>query len=115
MLKSCWTSVTSAAGSSPACASPAKTSYSLPNPQLPTVLPAKSAGVVMPESANDTWSVPERWNTCAMSMMSAPASRVASAFGTHATAKSTAPSASGCCGTMSTPPSISSTSRHWSA
>ena len=115
MSKSCCTSVTSVAGSRFACASAAKISYSLPNPQFPTVLPEKSAGVVIPASANETCNVPERWNTCAMSTMFAPASRVASALGTQASAKSTAPSASCCCGTMSTPPSTIVTSRHWSA
>ena len=69
----------------------------------------------MPASLNDTCNVPERWNTWAMSTMFAPASRLASAFGTHASAKSTAPSASCCCGTMSTPPSMISTSRHQSS
>jgi hypothetical protein len=54
MSKSCCTSVTSDAGSRFAFASAAKISYSLPNPQLPIVLPAKSAGVVIPESANET-------------------------------------------------------------
>ena len=115
MSKSCCTRVTSVAGSKLACARAAKISYSLPNPQFPTVLPAKSAGVVMPASANETCNVPDRWNTCAMSTMFAPASRVASALGTQASAKSTAPSASCCCGTMSTPPSTIVTSRHWSA
>ena len=66
----------------------------------------------MPASLNDTCSVPERWKIWAMLTMSAPASRVASAFGTQAMAKSTSPSASGCCGTMSTPVSMISTSRH---
>ena len=115
MSKSCCTSVTSDAGSRPASVSAAKISYSLPNPQLPTVLPAKSVGDVIPWSANETCNVPERWNTCAMSTMFAPASRVASAFGTHAIAKSATPSASCCCGTMSTLPSAIVTSRHWSA
>ncbi len=70
---------------------------------------------MIPASLNETCRVPERWNTCAMSTMFAPASRLASAFGTHASAKSTAPSASCCWGTMSTPPSTIVTSRHWSA
>jgi hypothetical protein len=39
----------------------AKTSYSLPKPQLPIFLPAKSSGVVMSWSTKLTWSVPERW------------------------------------------------------
>ena len=52
---------------------------------------------------NDTCSVPERWKIWAMLTMLAPASRVASALGTQAMAKSTSPLASCSCGTMSTP------------
>ena len=51
-------------------------------------LPAKSAGEVMPASVNDTCSVPERWKIWAMLTMSAPCSRVCSALGTQAMAKS---------------------------
>ena len=46
----------------------------------------------------DTPSVPERWKIWAMSTMLAPASRVASALGTQAMAKSTSPLASCTCG-----------------
>ena len=70
----------------------------------------------MPLSLNDTCSVPERWKIWAMSMMFGARPRgVASALGTQAIAKSTAPSASTFCGTMSTPPSTISTSRHSSS
>ena len=47
-----------------------------------------------------------------MSVIFAPCSREASALGTQAMAKSTAPVASWVCGTMSTPPSTMVTSRH---
>ena len=112
MSKFCCTSVTSAAGSSPASVMAANTSYSLPKPQLPMVLPAKSLGEVMPLSAKDTCRVPLRWKTWAMSTMLAPASRLASAFGTQEMAKSAPPLASTSCGTMSTAPSRIVTSRH---
>ena len=49
------------------------------------------------------------------STMFAPASRLASALGTQASAKSTSPFASWVCGTMSTPPSRISSSMQWSA
>ena len=110
MLKSCWTSVTSL-GVRPAWVSPANTSYSLPKPHVPIFLPAKSAADVMFLSLNETWSVGERWNTWAMSVIPAPPSRVCNAFGTHAIAKSAWPSASTFCGTMSTAPSRRVTSR----
>ena len=45
-------------------------------------------------SLNDTCSVPERWKIWAMSVMSAPCSRDASALGTQAMAKSALPWAS---------------------
>ena len=61
----------------------AKTSYSLPKPQLPIFLPLKSAAEVMFLSLNDTCRVPERWNTWATLVISAPCSREASALGTH--------------------------------
>ena len=112
-MSNCWpTRVTSVAGSRPSSASAAKISYSLPKPQLPMFLPAKSAGVVIPLSAKLTCRVPERWKIWAMFTMSAPASRLASALGTHARAKSTSPFASWVCGTISTPPSTMVTSRH---
>ena len=66
------------------------------SPSCRSFLPAKSAGVVMPLSLNDTCSVPERWKIWAMSAMLAPASRLASALGTQAMAKSASPLAS-CC------------------
>ena len=112
-MLNCWaTSSTPVAGSMPSLARAAKISYSLPKPQLPIRLPSKSAAVTMPASLNETCSVPERWKIWAMFTMSAPCSRVARALGTQAMAKSTAPSATCCCGTTSTPVSISSTSRH---
>ena len=45
------------------------------------VWPAKSAGDVIPESASDSCSVPERWRIWAMCTMSAPASRVCQRLG----------------------------------
>ena len=69
----------------------------------------------MPLSLNDTCSVPERWKIWAMSVMLAPASRLASALGTHAIAKSASPLASCVCGTISTPPSRISRSMHMSS
>ena len=65
----------------------------------------------MPLSAHETCSVPLRSKICAMFVMFAPASIDASAFGTHAIAKSTSPAASTSCGTMSTAPGMISTSR----
>ena len=65
---------------------PANSSNSLPKPQLPIFLPLKSAADVMPLSFQATWYVPERAKICATSVMSAPCSREASAFGTQATA-----------------------------
>ena len=64
------------AGSRPALLSAAKTSYSLPKPQLPIFLPAKSSGVGDVGVLDDTCSVPARWTTWAMFTMFAPASRL---------------------------------------
>ena len=50
----------------------AKISHSLPKPHEPIFLPSKSATESMPESAHDTWRVPERWKICAMSVRLAP-------------------------------------------
>ncbi len=111
MSNACCTSVTSVIGSRPASVSAAKSSNSLPKPHEPTFLPARSSTESMPASANDTCRVPERWKICATSVIIAPCSRLASAFGTHAIAKSAAPSASTVCGTMSAPPSVMVTSR----
>ncbi|OLT20718.1 hypothetical protein BJF78_09080 [Pseudonocardia sp. CNS-139] len=55
MSNCCCTSVTSVAGVSPALVMPANSSNSLPKPQLPTRRPARSAALVMPLFANDTW------------------------------------------------------------
>ena len=110
MSNCCCTSVTSLAGSSPLWRSAASNSNSLPKPQLPTRLPSRSATDSMPSSAQLTCSVPERWKTWPMLVISAPCSRVASALGTQAMAKSALPSATLVWGTMSTPPSTISTS-----
>src|SRR3954454_12973434 len=110
MSKFCPSSVTSLAGSSPSFDRAAKISYSLPNPQLPIFLSLNSFAEVMFLSLKLTCSVPLRWNTWAMSVTFAPASRSASAFGTHEIAKSTAPLAKVFCGGMSTPPSTICTS-----
>ena len=65
----------------------------------------------MPASLKLTCSVPLRWKIWAMWVTFAPASRSASAFGTHEIAKSAAPVATCFCGGMSTPPSTISTLR----
>ena len=73
-------------GFRPALVIPAKSSNSLPKPQLPTFLPLRSAAVVMALSLKETCSVPERWKTWPTSVMPAPCSRDCSALGTHAMA-----------------------------
>ena len=84
MLKSCVV-IETVVASRPSAAIAAKISHSLPKPHEPMRLPSKSAGDVMPSPLYDTWSVPDLWYTCAMSVSSAPvASRVPSTFGTHA-------------------------------
>ena len=60
MSKFCETRFTSV---TPNCSMAAVSSYSFPNPQLPTVFPDQSSGDSIPESAHDTMSVPDRWNT----------------------------------------------------
>ena len=67
----------------PSCCMPAKSSHSLPKPQLPTFLPAKSAGEVMPASLNETPRVPLRSKICATSVMPAPCSIEPSTLGTQ--------------------------------
>ncbi len=106
---------TSSTSSTPNLEMAAVSSYSLPNPQLPTFLPAQSSGEVMPESAKDTSRVPERSKTWAMLTMPAPCSRETRALGTQASPNSAPPVASTVCGTISTAPSRISTSRHSSA
>ena len=115
MSKFCCTRVTSLSGSMPLRRNPASSSNSLPKPQLPTVLPAKSSTEVMPESAQDTCSVALRSKIWAMFTTSAPSSRGTSARGTHDTAKSAPPESSTGIGTISTPPSRMVTSRHRSS
>jgi hypothetical protein len=86
MSNCCWTSLTSLAGLSPALVMPAKSSNSLPKPQLPTFLPLRSAAVLMFFSLKETWSVPDRWKTWPTSVIPAPCSRDCSALGTQAIA-----------------------------
>ena len=83
----------------------AVSSYSLPKPQLPTGLPAQSEGWVMPESAQDTIRVPERWNTWPTLTSPAPSSLETKALGTQARPNSAPPVATTCWGTISTAPS----------
>ena len=86
MSKACCTTFTSFAGSRPAFVMPAYSSNSLPYPQLPTFLPLKPATSVTEDFFSETCRVPERWKICATSVILAPCSRDASAFGTQATA-----------------------------
>ncbi len=58
MLKSC-VMICTVVESSPSSAMAAKISHSLPKPHEPIFLPSKSATESMPESAHDTWRVPE--------------------------------------------------------
>ena len=85
MLKSC-VMISTVDESRPSSAMAAKISHSLPKPHEPIFLPSKSATDSMPESAHETWRVPERWKICAISVTFAPASIDPSTFGTHAIA-----------------------------
>ena len=53
------------------------------SPTTPMLLPARSSGVVMPASLNETWRVGERWKIWPMTTPSAPDSRGASMRGTQ--------------------------------
>src|SRR4051812_31147044 len=55
--------------------------YSLPKNQTPIVLPLRSAGFLMPVSARQVISNPERLNGCAILTSGTPFSRDASADG----------------------------------
>ncbi len=92
------------AGSRPALRSPAYSSDSLPKPHEPTFLPFRSSGLVMFRSLNETWSVGERWKTCAMTTPSAPDSRGASIRGTQLIPNWAWPPATTVAGTISTAP-----------
>jgi hypothetical protein len=85
MLKSC-VMISTVDESSPSAAMAAKISHSLPKPHEPIFFPSKSATLSIPESAQDTWSVPERWKIWAMLVTFAPASIEPSTLGTHAIA-----------------------------
>src|SRR3979411_1283322 len=102
MSKGCFTIVTSLAfvGSIPALRIAAYSSGSFPKPHVPTFLLFQSSGFVMFFSLNATSRVPERWKYCAMSTRSAPASRDASIFGTHAMPNSGPSAATTCCGAV---------------
>ena len=59
--------------------------YSLPPYQTPMVLPLKSAGFLMPVSARQVSSSPERLKVCEMLTSGTPFSREASADGIQST------------------------------
>ena len=67
----------------PACCMPAKSSHSLPKPQLPTFLPSRSAGSVMPASLKEIWVVALRSKIWATSVIAAPCSIEPSTLGTQ--------------------------------
>ena len=71
MLKS-WVVIETVLASRPSAAIAAKISHSLPKPHEPMRLPSKSATLSTPSPAHDTCSVPDFWNTCAMSVSSTP-------------------------------------------
>ena len=95
----------------PSFAIQARNGYSLPENQTPSVWPGKSFGVLMPESARQVSSRPERLNGWAMLTTGEPFSRVASAEGIQSTTTSAPPPASTCSGLMSGPPGLIVTSR----
>ena len=83
----------------------------MPENHTPSVLPLKSAGVLMPLSVRQVSSMPDRWNTCAMLTIGTPFSRAASADGIQSTTTSAPPPAITCSGLMSGPPGLIVTSR----
>src|ERR1700733_12869762 len=88
----------------------ARNGYSLPENHTPSVLPLKSAGVLMPLSLRQVSPMPDRWNTCAMLTNLTPFSRAASADGIQSTTTSAPPPAITCDGLISGPPGLMVTS-----
>src|SRR3954465_4052131 len=70
--------------------------YSLPPNQTPSVLPLRSAGFLMPVSARQVSSSPERLNVCEMLTSGTPFSREARADGIQSTTTSAPPPAMTC-------------------
>src|SRR5262249_46974582 len=85
--------------------------YSLPKNQTPMVLPLRSAGFLMPVSARQVISRPERLNGCDMLTRGTPFSRDASAEGIQSMMTSAPPPAITCGGATSGPPGLMVTSR----
>src|ERR1700743_3620669 len=85
--------------------------YSLPPYQTPMVLPLKSAGFLMPVSARQVSSSPERLKVCEMWTSGTPFSREASADGIQSTTTSAPPPAITCGGATSGPPRLVLASR----
>src|ERR1700730_4687906 len=72
--------------------------YSLPKNQTPMVLPLRSAGFLMPVSARQVISSPDRLNGWAMLTIGTPFSRAASADGIQSMMTSAPPPAITCGG-----------------
>src|SRR3981189_3746942 len=78
--------------------------YSLPPYQIPTVLPLRSVGFLMPVSARQVSSSPDFLKVCEMFTSGPPSSRAASADGIQSTTTSAPPPAITCGGATSGPP-----------
>src|ERR1700736_3325438 len=89
----------------------ARKGYSLPENQTPSVLSLKSAGDLMPVSARQVSSMPERLKGWAMLTSATPFSREASADGIQSITTSAPPPAITCGGATSGPPGLLGTSR----
>src|ERR1700753_2962929 len=85
--------------------------YSLPPYQTPMVLPLKSVGFLMPVSARQVSSRPERLKVCEMLTSGTPFSREASADGIQSTTTSAPPPAITCGGATSSPLAMIVTAR----
>src|ERR1700722_13750865 len=84
--------------------------YSLPENQTPMVLPLRSVGFLMPVSARQVSSRPERLNGCEILTSGTPFSRDASAEGIQSMMTSAPPPAITCAGAVSGPPGLMVTS-----
>src|SRR5271169_374073 len=84
--------------------------YSLPPYQMPTVLPFRSVGFLMPVSARQVSSSPDFLKVCEMLTSGTPFSREASADGIQSTTTSAPPPAMTCGGATSGPPGLIVTS-----
>src|ERR1700738_1618672 len=85
--------------------------YSLPPYQIPSVLPLKSAGFLMPVSARQGSSRPGFLKVCEILNRGTPFAREASADGIQSTTTSAPPPAITCGGATSGPPGLMVTSR----